>query len=119
MFWLSYVLFSISREAKTLDNVTMQPISDLYLGLRPIRRCDSQAGVGPHDGWSLNYPCLVGISFYSESFPRNLGLHYARCKDVQQLRALGDSNIRILKHNNITSLLLEAIIQAGLMSLLK
>lgn len=116
--------FSVSRETLILDKcnkyiIINQPTRDLYRGLGPIRRCDSQAGVGRHNGWSLNYPCLVGISFCSESFSRNLGLHYARRKDVQQFRALGDSNIRILKHDIITLLFLEAIIQAGLMSLLK
>ena len=82
-----------------------QPIRGLFVAFSPIRsRSASQAGVGPHNGWSLNYPCLVGISFYSESFSRNLGLHYARREDVQQSSAQGDSNIRILQHN-ITSLL--------------
>lgn len=84
MFWFCYVLFPIfyaygcfSEPGKFKHYTIGIGIIQQETGIWVQDQSEAaQPGAAPHNGWSLNYPCLVGISFYSESFSWNLGLHH-------------------------------------------
>lgn len=127
MFWFRYVLFPIfhaygcfSEPGKfkhyTIGIVIIQQDTGIWVqdqseaaqpGAGPVVHTMGGPSITPV--WSGSVFSLSWVIFLEFG---TTSLHYARRKDVQQCLALGDSNIRILQHN-ITSLLLEAIIQSS------